>query len=220
MNKRECKQKILAVYPGMVNRSFEYITTGSDDDVVIVGKKNVFTFPKNKPGCREKFVTEINILPLFQPIVSLSIPKLIYIAPDISFGMYKYVPGVPFTKKLALTLTARQKTAAAKKIATFLSALHSFSANKAKKHGVTDAWSERDARSFYLKRARTVFKTLSYDFGIVQRLFRKYPLSETTYQAVVHQDFTSDHILFDPAKKKIIVLLTLVMYRLRIRQLI
>ncbi|MBI2436641.1 MAG: aminoglycoside phosphotransferase family protein [Candidatus Magasanikbacteria bacterium] len=196
-------QKIKQNFPNLKFSKSELITAGYDDDVIILDKKIVFSFPKNKLDCNKKFQKELKILPFLNRAITLPIPNYMYIPKDKSFAGYTYISGVPFVKKLFDKLNTREQVASAKLVAKFLYELHSFSIIKARKNGVTDAWTEQDARPYYIRRARAVFKQLNYDFQSLQKLLSRYPMKDTARFAVVHQDFTSDHILFDIKKKKI-----------------
>lgn len=203
MTKQHYLQTIKDNFPKLKFNTSELITSGFDDDVVILDQKVVFSFPKQKLDCSEKFQKELKILPLLNEIVTLPIPNFIYIPKDKTFAGYKYVPGVPFVKKFVRKLSVKKKDGCAKQIAVFLSQLHSFSITKARKNGVAEAWDEKDARKFYIKRARIVFKYLAYDFQSLKKMIDTHPMKETKKKALIHQDFTSEHILFDPKIEKI-----------------
>lgn len=203
MTKQHFLQKIKDNFPQLTFSKSKLITIGFDDNVIILDEKLVFSFPKQKLDCVEKFQKELKILPLLNDVITMPIPHFIYIAKDKSFAGYKYIAGIPLINKIFQTLSPPKKEICAKQIALFLYQLHSFSIKKAKKNGVTQAWSEQDARNHYTKRARAVFKHLGYDFSSLKKLLDEYPLRPTKKISLTHQDFTSDHILCDTKTKKI-----------------
>lgn len=203
MNKQHYLQQIKNNFPQLKFSKSRLITSGFDDDVIILDEKIVFSFPKQKLDCAEKFQKELNVLPLLNKVVTLPIPNFIYIPKDKSFAGYKYIAGIPLTNKILKTLSPQKKEICAKQIALFLSQLHSFPTSKAKKNGVTQAWVEQDARDHYTKRAQVVFRHLDYDFTSLKNLLATYPLKPTKKLSLTHQDLTSDHILFNSKTRKI-----------------
>lgn len=203
MTKEGYIKRIQDNFPKLKFNKSEFITTGWDDDVIVLDKKIVFSFPKQKLDCQEKFQKELNIMPVLNKAITLSVPDFIYIPKDKSFAGYKYIDGVPFSNNIFKKLTATQKEICARQLAQFLSELHSCSVSRAKKGGATNAWCEQEARDYYVKRAQTVFNRLGYDFTHLKKLLERHPLKDTNKRSVVHQDFTSDHILYDTKSKKI-----------------
>lgn len=205
MEKQVYINKINKSFPNINFKKVELITAGYDDDVIILDKKIVFSFPKQKLDCIKKFNKEIKILPILNKHITLSIPNFKYIPKDKTFGGYEYVAGEPLRDGVFKSLTQNEKILCAKQIAKFLNELHSFPVAIAKRNGVDLSWTEQDAREYYLNQAKTVKKALSKPDGelleeILKSLntkFRKVKL------CVVHQDFTDDHILFDTKTKKI-----------------
>ncbi|MFA6424462.1 MAG: aminoglycoside 3'-phosphotransferase/choline kinase family protein [Candidatus Magasanikbacteria bacterium] len=137
MTKKEYLKKIKDNFPKLKFKKIEFITTGYDDDVVILDKRIVFSFPKHKLDCFEKFQKELMILPLLNKKISLSIPNFIYISKDKSFGGYKYITGIPLSKKILNKLSASEKESLAKQLAQFVNELHSFPIKVAEKNNVS-----------------------------------------------------------------------------------
>ena len=66
----------------------------------------------------------MQFLPLLNKHITLRIPNFTYIAKDKSFAGYKYIAGVPLTKKVLKSLLLKEKKRCAKQLAQFLNQLH------------------------------------------------------------------------------------------------
>jgi len=206
MKKTHYVKKIRKDFPNIQFKKTDIVTHGWDDDVILLDKKIVFVFPKTKPESVAKLNKELRILPKLNKHVSLSIPNFIYIPPDKSFAGYKYINGEPLTTKIFLSLTDKQQNLITAQIAKFLSELHTFPKAIAKRNGIDLAWSENDARNYYEKQVKAVYKKLNKnDRTILQKLFlaTAKTVGLRHKKALVHQDFTNDHIIFDKKLKKI-----------------
>jgi len=204
MNKQFFIKQIQNSFPDLKFKKSEIIDHGWNKTVIILDQKIVFTFPKNKDA-KKKFVGEIKILPKLSKKISLPIPNFQFIPANESFAGYSFVPGTPLTLSKFKTLNSIQQNLIAKDLSDFLNELHSFSIATAKKNGVTMAWSEKDARAYYAEQANTVYKKLSKkDRNLLKHIFETHCLNVTKNnfkKTVVHQDLTSDHILFDKKTK-------------------
>jgi aminoglycoside 2''-phosphotransferase len=206
MNKQFFIKQIKNNFPDLKFKKSDIIDHGWNKTVIVLDDKIVFTFPKNKEA-KSKFRAELEILPKLSKKITLPIPNFQYIPADISFAGYDFVTGEPLTIKNFKKLNSRQQNKIAKQVSDFLNELHTFSATKAKKYGVSLAWSEKDARSYYSDQAETVYKKLSSnDSKLLLSIFDANcngKIKTDFKKTVVHQDLTSDHILFDKNTKQV-----------------
>ncbi|HPL92960.1 MAG TPA: phosphotransferase [bacterium] len=206
MKKQFCLKQIKNNFPDLKFKKSEIIDYGWNKTVIVLDKKIVFTFPKNKEA-RSKFIVELEILPKLSKKITLPIPNFDFIPVDKSFAGYNYVSGEPLTIKDFKELNPSQQNKIAKQVAEFLNELHNFSLTKAKKAGVSMAWSEKEVRNYYTEQAETVYKKLSSsDKKLLKNIFENYcngKIKTDFNKVVVHQDLTSDHILFNENTKKV-----------------
>jgi aminoglycoside 2''-phosphotransferase len=206
MNKQFFIKQIKNNFPDLKFKKFEILDHGWNKTVIILDQRLIFTFPKNDEA-KKKFVSEIKILPKLSKKLSLPIPNFEFIPANKSFAGYSFVQGMPLTLNKFKMLSTIQQNLIAKDLSDFLNELHSFSVATAKKNGVTLAWSEKDARTYYSNQAETVYKKLSKkDRDLLKHIFETHCVIVTKNnfkKTVVHQDLTSDHILFDKKTKQV-----------------
>lgn len=206
MNKQFFIKQIKNNFSDLKFKKSDIIDHGWNKTVIVLDNKIVFSFPKNKEA-ESKFRAELEILPKLSETITLPIPNFQYIPADKSFAGYNFVTGEPLSIKDFNKLNSSQQNKIAKQVSDFLNELHNFSATKAKKYGVSLAWSEKDARNYYSEQAETVYKKLSSnDIKLLKSIFDTYcngKIKTDFKKTVVHQDLTSDHILFDKNTKKV-----------------
>jgi len=206
MDKQFFIKQIQESFPNLKFKKSDIIDYGWNKTVIVLDKNVVFIFPKNSEA-RNKFESEFSILPKLSKKISLLTPNFQYISKNKSFAGYTFIPGTPLTFNLFKKFSSAQQTIVAKQMSDFLNELHAFSVITAKKNGATRAWSEKEARDYYAKQAETVYPKLSKkDSKILKNIFKTYcsgKFDNNYKKTVVHQDLTSDHILFVKKNKKI-----------------
>jgi len=206
MNKQFFIKQIKNNFPDLKFKKSEIIDHGWNKTVIVLDARIVFSFPKNKEA-QSKFRAELEILPTLSKKITLPIPSFHYIPADKSFAGYNFVSGEPLTLRNFKKLNTSQQNKIAKQVSDFLNELHAFSVTNTKKYGVSPAWSEKDARSYYSNQAETVYKKLApKDRELLKSIFEAYcniRIKNDLKKTVVHQDLTSDHILFDKNTNKV-----------------
>lgn len=205
MNKQFFIKRIQKNFPDLKFKKSTVVDHGWNKTVIVLDNKIVFTFPKNKEA-KIKFKAELEILPKLSKKITLPIPNFQYIPNDELFGGYNFVPGIPLTLKKFNKFNFGQRNTIVKQVSNFLNELHSFSITIAKGIGVSVSWSEKDAQNYYTKQAKIVYKKLSLeDQKLLKKSFENCCSSKKNVfkKTVVHQDLTSDHILFDENTKKV-----------------
>ncbi len=206
MNKQIFIKQIKNNFPDLTFKKSDIIDHGWNKTIIVLDDKIVFSFPKNKEA-REKFRAEVEILPKLSKKFTLATPDFQYIPADKSFAGYNFVIGEPLTIKDFKKLNSSQQNKIAKQLSNFLNELHTFSTSTAKKHGVSVAWSEKEARNYYSNQIETVYKKLqTKDQKLLKNIFETYcsdKIKNDFKKTVVHQDLTSDHILIDKKTNKV-----------------
>lgn len=206
MTKNDFLKKIKENFPHIKFKRARMVTHGWDDVVLILDEKLVFSFPKPNQESQLKLKKEIDFLPLLQRRTSLVVPTFTYIPKGKAFVGYKFIKGVPLSRQRLVRLNPSQREKLAKQIATFLKSLHNIPLAVAKKRGVGEAWSDHDALQWHSKHMRVVLKHVSKkEKSLIMSVFtnlkgKKYFYSKT----VVHQDFTSDHLLYDARRCRLV----------------
>lgn len=204
MNKQFYIKQIKKNFPDLKFKKSEIIDFGWNKTVIVLDHEIVFTFPKNKEA-KAKFKAELAILPQLSKKVTLPIPNFKYIPADKSFAGYNYVIGVSLKLKDFEKLNSGQQNKIARQISNFLNELHTFSVSTASKCGVSIAWSEKEARNYYTDQVKTVYKKLvPKERDLLKSIFETYcgnKITNNFRKTLVHQDLTSDHILFDKNTK-------------------
>ncbi|MFI5240111.1 MAG: aminoglycoside phosphotransferase family protein [Candidatus Saccharimonadia bacterium] len=116
--------KIRHNFPKLNWSNYQYVDEGWDHEVIILDNQIVFRFP-NDPDYLEQLTVEIAVLEKLAPLVdSVTIPKYSYISEDKKFAGYNYISGTTLTKDIFDRLSRKEVNEIARKIASFLTLLH------------------------------------------------------------------------------------------------
>lgn len=182
---------------------------GWDFVVIVADNCRAFRFPRREDYAK-KLPIEASFLELFADKSPVRIPKLKYQKDEISgisYVTYDFIPGVRFGKSISQNFSKVELSAVAKQLGVFLTAVHSFSVEKAKQLGVQqvdslDAWQKRLA-----KIKREVFPRISeYEQKWTVKLFEIFleVIMKTSIKPVViHSDIMPEHIIVDPETHKL-----------------
>jgi aminoglycoside 2''-phosphotransferase len=205
MTKSYYLKRITLEFPDIKHRKAVLLDHGWDDVVVILDEKIVFSFPRRVGYIQEKFKKELLLLPKLGPRLPLPIPQFAYVAHNKSFAGYFYIAGEPLRKKMLDKLSPDIQRRIAKDLAVFLRSLHATPLSLARTCGVTHTWTAVEHRTWCVEHLPIIKKKLSITQALkLQNLFDEFThISFRERNAVTHQDFTSDHILFDTKKNKI-----------------
>lgn len=198
-------KRITAEFPELKHKKAVLLDHGWDDVVVILDEKIVFSFPRRVGYIQEKFKKELLLLPKLGPRLSLPIPQFTYVARNKSFAGYSYITGEPLRKNILEKMQIVIQRRIAKDLAVFLQSLHATPLSLARTCGVTHTWTAAEHRTWCVEHLPIIKKKLSTSQALkLQNLFDEFThISFRERNVVTHQDFTSDHILFDTKKNKI-----------------
>lgn len=183
--------------------------TGNDHWVFVVGEK-AFRFPKTPKEINPK---RTNFLKAFASTSTLPLP-LIEVHKDEKTGMdYEindFIQGVSFYPTVAESFTHNQLMEVAKKLGGFLSVVHSFPLERARKLGLDetnpdDFWQymEQNSDAFPKYKEGVYPYVPKQEQEWIERLFTDYTalVKETPFPVrVTHSDIWTYHIIVDPEK--------------------
>jgi aminoglycoside phosphotransferase (APT) family kinase protein len=180
-------------------------TNGWDHYVFILDDKVVFRIPKDKEY-EDKLNDEIQLLSYLAKKVRVNIPVYKYISKKKSLAGYPIVTGRVLKPSIFKRLTASEKEKIAKQIAGFLSTLHTTPKSIIKKYDVEHINQENEYKDLVRKTKKFLFPRLRTDeIEQIKEYFvqLKAALGHKYSNALTHNDFSHEHILWDSTKKKI-----------------
>jgi len=196
-------------FPNLKFKEIKRIKKGCDHEVFILDNDLVFRFPKNEE-CLKRFQTEVKLLNYLRNRVNIPIPNYTYLPKDQSFGGYTMLKGREMRPYLLKRLHIEKREKIAKQIGTFLRVLHSTPISTAQKAGLKNNkdkyWYSPYCVSKRYEKIKTVLfpKLNKKEVAWIQAEFEKYlSLPQSNHSTVIHGDFSSDHILFNPVTAKI-----------------
>ncbi|MGC1123194.1 MAG: phosphotransferase [Candidatus Methanofastidiosia archaeon] len=205
MKEKSFLQKIKEEFPEIEWKTYRYLTQGWDHVIIILDETIVFRAPKDS-FYRNELKNEIQLLHYLRKKVNVGIPDYIYVSRDESFAGYNLVKGQELTASRFQQLSAFEKESAANQLAGFITTLHATPESILKKYRVKTQDQEemykelvRDTRALlyprfskkYIQFIEEYFEELRTALG------RDYPY------ALVHNDLTSEHILWDAQSRQI-----------------
>ena len=186
------------------DRKVQIFDDGWDFAVIVVDAKVAFRFPRRENYAR-KLPIEVKFLELFAGKSPVRVPRLKHLKDEttgIPYVWYDFIPGVRFTKNISDTFSKDELFMIAKQLGIFLTAVHSFSVEKAKQLGVQqidsfDSWQKR-----LTKIKKDVFPHIDEnEQQWIITLFKNFLkiIAEVPIKSVLtHSDIMPEHIIVDP----------------------
>ncbi|MEO9144529.1 MAG: aminoglycoside phosphotransferase family protein [Ginsengibacter sp.] len=199
-------QKIHHDFPDFTISSIKKTGEGDNSKAFLINGNYIFRFPKRKE-VKQQVAREATVLPKIQPFLNLRIPQFEFISPDISFVGYQIIPGTPLTLTIYNSLNKKKQASIQQSIGNFLSQLHHIDSLIVRDCGL-DTMNHREEYSDNFREVqKIIFPHLSKNRRkIITKLFTDYLSDATNFgyiPAIIHNDFSKDHILFDIENKKI-----------------
>ncbi|MGE6259684.1 phosphotransferase family protein [Heyndrickxia sporothermodurans] len=205
-------ERINQVYPYLPIKDYHTNDIGQNNYVIVVNHSFVFRFPKYNKGI-ERLKEEAAILDIVGDFVSISIPKIKYQSfeePEVGevFIGYALIEGVPFWGKSLYKIKDKKlKMDLAQQLVTFLLELHSISHKDLAGIALKDNDPYLEMYQLYRKIKEKLFpfirteaqKAISFSFE--QFLSNNTDSNKKT--TLIHGDFGSSNILWDPNINKI-----------------
>jgi len=190
---------IQSVFPHEIARTI--VHDGGDDFLVIeVNGEWMFRFPRNDVS-RKALAMEKAFLARFKSTSPLPVPDHRYIEND--FVGYPKIQGALLTIELFQGLSKQSREWIAQQMGSFLSAVHTFPVDEAKRLGVTEGWDGWQARIIQYFRERVAPQISPAARGHAAAHVEKM-LAEPFELTVIHGDFAlEDHVFFDEARQEL-----------------
>jgi aminoglycoside 2''-phosphotransferase len=206
-------ERIRAVYPDLAIRSAAPIEgSGQNNAILLVNGDTIFRFPLYPPGAG-RLAPLVSLLHLVGRSVTLPVPDPIYLAvddpmPGRAFVGYPRIPGEPLWRDTFDILPSESvRQSLADQIATFLQQLHAVPLDDVLPDAVRtfDALSEWS--DLYRRIRQKLFDAMRPDACTAVRhhfeTFLADPQNRSIRPALIHGDFGSSNILFDPASNRL-----------------
>jgi aminoglycoside 2''-phosphotransferase len=183
---------------------------GTDSVAYLVDREWVFRFPA-VDNARRTLRREVALLPRVQSALPLAIPAFEHVGRredgELLFVGYRLLPGVPLTLELLSTLPGDEQDAALASLAAFLQALRAFPVDAARGAGVAH---ERVSGGYHPGQ-RDLPHSLAPHLPAaeVRDLEAEFAAYEADHDpsrvppALLHSDLKPDHVLYDPAARRI-----------------
>lgn len=205
----QVKEAIEQLYPDFIIHTLEISGEGNDCIAYEINGNFIFKFPKHSRASIN-LLNEVTVLKTIHNELSLPIPEVVFTGiPSerckMSFAGFTKINGVPLTPLLLKNLPEQYQEQAAKDLARFLNDLHSiniagFKSNlelnfreKIHEDHKKIKWLlSKELTGHHLKKVDDFYRDILDN----EIYFRYHP-------CLIHNDFSSDHILFDTEKNTI-----------------
>ena len=200
--KTKLLKKITRYFPDLHWKSAKYVSTGYDNDVIILDNTTIFRFPKHARA-KKLLKGEVALLKILASSVHVSMPVYNFIAADYSCAQYSMIKGEGLTVRGYASLSISQKRKLAEQIAYFLSELHSVPVSAVKDCDVRERFTPQELRQLRKDAKKYLYPNFSpREMSIFETFFSGLTdVFQQTYKKVlVHGDFSGDHIIIDQEK--------------------
>ncbi|CAI9674257.1 aminoglycoside phosphotransferase family protein [Elizabethkingia meningoseptica] len=197
-------QKIKNDFPQIKWKKHRVLTHGWDHIIIVLDEKIIFRFPKDKEY-KDEFQNEIQLLRYLKKRFRVGIPEYKYISKDKSIAGYDMVRGRELTVSRFRRLSASEKDTVAKQLSGFISALHATPKSVMTKYNVRDENQEKIYKELVSNVKKLLFPRLrKKDIQLIEDYLveLKDALGHKYSNALVHNDLSAEHILWDDKLKQ------------------
>lgn len=199
-------KKINQEFPNFEIKSVKKIGEGDNNRAFLINQNYIFRFPK-RPDVKFHLKKEIDVLPKIRSLVHLEIPGFSFVSKEINFVGYKSIQGEFLTLKIYNSLEKYFQIKIQKALANFLSALHNIDLKTLSDCGLENMnYKEEYARNFE-RTQELIYPNISVNNReTITLLFTTYFHNKKIFEyspTLIHNDFSTDHILFESGAKKI-----------------
>lgn len=197
--------RIRAEFPELGFRDAVLNDSGEDHAVVVLDDRWVFRFPRSAAAAAGG-VAERRLLAALNPISPIATPRYEYVSRAGDFGGYQMIAGEELTEAVFAALPREAQGGVLDEIGRFLGVLHTQPQALVSRTGDETpiegaAWfSDR-----YVERRGRLAEALGPALlAAIDRFYEAFPAAvSTTETAVIHRDFSEDHILLDPQTRRL-----------------
>jgi aminoglycoside phosphotransferase (APT) family kinase protein len=198
-------RRIREEFPEIEWKNYRYLTHGWDHVIVILDRKIVFRTPKDS-RYKNEFKNEIQLLHYLKKKVKVGIPEYNYVSRDKSLAGYNMLMGLELTASRFRRLNASEKEIVAKGLAEFNTALHATPKSIIKKFHIKSDNQQKLYKGLVRDTRKLLFPRLrKKDVQLIEQYFFELEttLDHDFTSALVHNDLTGEHILWDAKNKQI-----------------
>jgi len=198
-------RRIREEFPEIKWKNYRYLTHGWDHAIVILDGKIVFRTPKDS-RYKNELKNEIQLLHYLKKKVKVGIPEYNYVSRDRSLAGYSMLMGQELAASRFRRLNASEKEIVAKRLAEFITALHATPKSVIKKCHVKSDNQQKLHEELVRDTKKLLFPRLrKKDVQLIEQYFAelKTALDHSFTNALVHNDLTGEHILWDAKNKQI-----------------
>ncbi len=193
-------------FPDIEIHSISEIGEGEDSKAYLINETHIFRFPKREK-IRASLKTEIAVLPKIRTALNLAIPDFEYVSGNANFVGYRMIEGSCLTKDLFYSFPVKTQNKIQNTLSEFLKALHATDLTSLAETGIETYEYRETYREYFLDIKRYIYPQLSVqDQEYVTNRFSTYldnPDNFNYKPALLHNDFSADHILIDTTAHKI-----------------
>jgi aminoglycoside 2''-phosphotransferase len=196
------RREIIRVAPEFTGSRVSWLGEGMDNRAFLVGDSYVFRFAKHAEAAG-RVEAEVGLFPRLAPRLGISIPCYEYFGRQGVHGLpfvgYRLIAGEELTREVVAGLNAPARVRIARDLAAFLTALHAFPVEEARRFGVQDY----DFREVFLGEIETARAEVFPLVGLsvrdyLERTFRGYLGDAENFAyapALMHSDLAPEHVL-------------------------
>jgi len=193
-------------FPDLEIHSISKIWEGEDSKAYLINETHIFRFPKREK-IRLSLKTEIAVLPIIKTSVNLAIPDFGYVSRKTNFVGYKMIEGTCLSKELFYSFDVKTQNKIQSTLSEFLVKLHSTDLTSLAETGIDTYEYEETYREYFGEIKRCIYPQLSVrEQEYISGRFRAYLDNADNFSykpALLHNDFSADHILIDTTTQKI-----------------
>lgn len=191
-------------FPTFNISSINKIGEGDNSNAFVINENHIFRFPKRKE-VKQQIQREIAVLPKIKSLLNFQIPQFEFISPDINFVGYKIIPGIPFSLEIYNSLNKKQQVFIQRTLGNFLFQLHHIDLSIFSNCSLEIMDPREEYSDNFDKAQKFIYPHISKNKQIIiTQLFMEYlnnPENFNYIPALIHNDFSKDHILFDTVNK-------------------
>ena len=191
-------------FPKFIISSIKKTGEGDNSKVFLINENYIFRFPKRKE-VKIQIQREIAVLPKIRPLLNLQVPQFEFISANLDFVGYKIINGTPLTFKIYNSLTKKQQASIQQSIGNFLYQLHHTDLQTLSDCGLETMDPIAEYSDNFNKAKKIIYPHISKSKQkIIAQIFNEYldnPENFNYTPALIHNDFSADHILFDSENK-------------------
>jgi len=177
---------------------------GEDHAVVILDDRWVFRFPRTAAAAACG-ATERRLLATLNPVSPVVTPRYEHVSQAGDFGGYRMIAGEELTEAAFAALPREAQEAVLDEIGRFLRVMHALPAALVTRPGSAPIEDAAWYADRYAERRTRLAEALGpVLLALTDRFYQAFPAAvANTEVAVIHRDFSDDHVLLDPQRQRL-----------------